>query len=188
MGVPCECAERRRRRGLITIVLPAISAGGNLNAIRMSGKFHCDNRANNAASGRRCASTFRPSLSSMTFTTKDLRIKRVRERNGKTPPCRRPRQSRHPEASLFLQSIELCEIIKKSHWLQSHPQSCRTTSFRSSMAVSLHAGNVNFAAATASFNCASDALMDAIKLRQHFSSLAGLTTDGSCGHHPSTDR
>ncbi len=60
--------------GFSTTVLPARSAGGSLNAIRIIGKFH-GTMAPMTPRGRRCASTFLPSLSSMIFTGRSSMVK-----------------------------------------------------------------------------------------------------------------
>jgi len=60
--------------GLSTMVLPASSAAGTLNAIRIIGKFH-GTIAPITPSGRRCVSTRRFSLSSSTFTGRSSMVK-----------------------------------------------------------------------------------------------------------------
>ena len=60
--------------GFTTMVLPASSAAGTLNAIRMIGKFQ-GTMAPMTPSGLRCTSTFLFSLSSSTFTGRSSMVK-----------------------------------------------------------------------------------------------------------------
>ena len=77
---PARKVEAHRRplgvvgAGFNTRVLPAKSAAGTLNAIRIIGKFQ-GTIAPTTPSGRRCSSTFLCSLSSSTFTGRSSMVK-----------------------------------------------------------------------------------------------------------------